>query len=65
MRVLDMRLTVLVTLILLGAAMPANCAEEPTASEHHLTAFPNPDSRIPKPEFQSRVSPILLLRSRQ
>ena len=30
MRVLDMRLIVFVTLILLTAAMPANCAEEPT-----------------------------------
>lgn len=29
MRVLDMRLIVLITLIVLSAAMPANCAEEP------------------------------------
>ena len=31
MRVLDMRLTVFITMILLTAAMPANCAEDPAA----------------------------------
>ena len=30
MRMIDMRLIVLIMLIVLSAAMPANCAEEPT-----------------------------------
>ena len=50
MRVLDMRLTVLVTLILLGAAMPANCAEVPTvwfglAGRACTTCQPSPFQR--------------------
>ena len=37
MRVIDMRLIVFITLIVLSAAMPANCAEEPAG----LVGFSN------------------------
>ena len=60
MRVLDMRLIVFIMLIVLSAAMPANCAEEPTWPTRSSVGRP-PHTSAPADRASARHRGLLQL----